>query len=221
MKSEVSKIQIKHIDGCSFVQQKDTSGFIVKETKFSHYISFSGLYRGHNYSSSKIQDDDYTTEQFLALADFLNDNLNTQYYYQNNINKEKFLLLWNACGGLTPDRLERRGYWKPEFYKSSFTSRKDCGVYYNCGNSYEVIKITFDDKRVSILENYKEVTIYCKNNIQFIIDITYDEFYFFMAFIQLSLLVHLKEYAQRISITVIKEDPYMCISKAITMNILK
>ena len=220
MKSEYTEINITHIDGCSFIQQKNTSGFIVKETSFSHYIKYAGLYRGHNYSSSN-QDECYTQEQFFALADFLNDNLNTKNYYLNSIHKEMFLLLWNACSGLTPDRLEKRGYWKPEFYKSSFTYSNNCGVYNYRGNNYDVIKLKFNDKKISIIESCKEVTRYCKNKNQFTINVTYEDFYCFMAFIQLSLLVHLKEYAQKASISIIKEEPHVLINKAITMNILK
>ena len=41
------------------------------------------------------------------------------------------------------------------------------------------------------------------------------------SFIQLSLLVHLKEYAQKASISIIKEEPHILINKAIAMNILK
>lgn len=220
MKREFLKAEIKHISGCTFVQQKNISGFIVKETTLSHYISFADLYRGHNYSSSKPQDDDYTQDQFFALADFLNDRVHSRDYYQNIIYKDVFLLLWNACVNLTPDRLVRRGYFKPEFYKPSFSFPNDCGLYKRNGESYEVIKVTFNDKTVSLIESYKEVTIYCKNNKKFTIDITHEEFRKFMGLIQLSLLVHLKDYAERRSITVIKEDPQVCINKAVSMNIL-
>ena len=220
MKSEYIKVPIKNIEGCTFIEPKDTSGFFIKETRFHRYIQFSDLYRGHNYYSKKFDDDYHNQEQFFALADFLNDRLYCFDYYKSNINNQIFSVLLQASYGLTPEKLERKGYFYPEFYKSHLSNPRDIGIYKNNGICYEVTNIVFSGK-TGFMDFGKRVNIYCKNNVYFTIEVTKTDFDFFMSYIQLSLLVHLKEYVGKNSITIINEDPIKCLNKAITMGLIK
>ena len=221
MKTEYIKVPLKHINGCTFVQQKNTKGFFVAETSYSFHISFPSAYNYayHNYWT--LRDDDYTSKQFFALADFLNDNLNNSHYYTTGITNKNFQILLNAVSELTPDRMERMGSFNPVFYKHHMSITKN-NAFYECNNKrYEVTKVVFNHKEdTGILEWKKEVHLFCKDNSKFTIVIDYNEFRFFMDYIQLSLLVNLHKYAHRNFISIINQEPTKCINEAISMGLI-
>lgn len=221
MKTEYITVPLKHINGCTFVQQKNTKGFFVTETSYSFYISFPSAYNYayHNYWT--LRDDNYTSKQFFALADFLNDNLNNSHYYTTGITNKNFQILLNAVSELTPDRMERMGSFNPVFYKHHMSITKN-NAFYECNNKrYEVTKVVFNHKEdTGILEWKKEVHLFCKDNSKFTIVIDYNEFRFFMDYIQLSLLVNLHKYAHRNFISIINQEPTKCINEAISMGLI-
>lgn len=220
MKTDFIKVPLKHINGCTFVEKKNTKGVFVTETSYSFYISFPGAYgyTKHNYWT--LKDDDYTRKQFFALADFLNENLSNSYYYTTGITNRNFQILLNAVSELTPDRMERMGSFNPIFYKHHMSITKN-NAFYECNNKqYEVTKVIFNHKDTNILEWKKEVHLYCKDNLKFTLVIDYNEFRFFMNYIQLSLLVNLHKYAQRNFISIINQEPIKCINDAISMGLI-
>ena len=94
-------------------------------------------------------------------------------------------------------------------------------AYYECNNKrHEVTKVVFNHKDTTILEWKKEVHLYCKDNSKFTIVIDYNEFYFFMSYIQLSLLVNLHKYAGRNFISIINQEPIKCVNDAISMGLI-
>ena len=219
MKTEYIKVPLKHINGCTFVQEKNTTGFFATEISYSFRISFPSAYNFayHNYW---IRDNDYTSKQFFALADFLNDNLNNSHYYTTGITNKNFQILLNAVSELTPDKMERMGSFNPIFFKHHMSITKNKAFYEDNNKQYEVIKVVFNDKKTNILEWKKEVHLYCKDNSEFTIVIDYKEFYFFMSYIQLSLLVNLHKYAGRSFISIINQEPIKCVNAAISMGII-
>ena len=221
MKTEFIKVPLKHINGCIFVQQKNIKGFFVEEISYSYYISFPSSYgcAYHNYWA--LGDDDYTREQFFALADFLNDTLYNSYYYTTGITNKNFQILLNAVSELTPDRMERKGSFNPIFYKHHMSITKNNAFYEYNNKQYEVIKVVFNHKEsTNILEWKKEVHLYCKDNSKFTLVIDYNEFNFFMDYIQLSLLVNLHKYAHRNFISIINQEPTKCVNAAISMGLI-